>query len=333
MIVGNLFFIKNTNGLFYYGSDYLRDQQAFVRELLVHPTLEAAARRMFPGMQIVACANALALLVKVRAARRRGDLLYTPTSHPLPCIDRQWIVVHDAYPFLSGMGRLKRFMLRLSLALSRCRVAYINESETRAFVCRLGINESRLVFAPNKVESSTQTPRPARQVAELLKVGLVGTDSPKKRYGDLLSITAAAGLSSSIDFRLYGHKTAYLEQVRAQHPEARISLYESDRVRLDEFMAGIDVLVSVAELEGFGRPIASAMISGIPCYLLRKPVFLEFFDGAHFFDDVAELVSGLRKAIADGIPTQRPYAPPARVIEGYRDASQQLQAAARLRVI
>ena len=120
--------------------------------------------------------------------------------------------------------------------------------------------------------------------------------------------------------------------MRAQHSEAHISLYESDRVGLDEFMAGIDVLVSVAELEGFGRPIAAAMQSGIPCYLLRKPVFLEFFDGAHFFDDVTGLVGGLHKAMVEGFPAQRPYAPPARVTEGYRNASKQLSDAARLRV-
>lgn len=328
MIVGNLFFLKNTNGLFYYGIDYLRDQQEYVREILVPDSLEAAAQRLFPRIQITKCNNLISLWQRARAARDYGDLLYTPTSHPLPFIDQQWIVVHDAYPFLTRKGRLKLLLLQLSLAFSRCSVAYINESETLGFVGRLGIDEARLIFAPNKVESRCHNHRLARQVAGLMKVGLVGTDSPKKRYEDLLSASAAVGLTPSIDFRIYGHKTKYLEQVHAQYPEAHISLHESDQVSLDEFMAGIDVLVSVAECEGFGRPIAAAMMGGIPCYLLRKPVFLEFFDGANFFDDVADLVKGLHKAMAEGFLVQKPYRVPARVIKGYRDASLQLRAAA-----
>jgi hypothetical protein len=328
MIVGNLYFIKNTNGLFYYGSDYLRDLHDIVREILVCQTLEAATRRMFPGITVVSCANAIALFWRVSAASDRGDIIYTPTSHPLPFIDRQWIVVHDAYPFLSRKGRLKHFLLILSLALSRCRVAYINESETLAFVRRLGVENSRLVFAPNKVELSANAPRPARKVEIPLKVGLVGTDSAKKRYEDLLTAVTAAGLISSINFRMYGHRTTYLEQVMTRHPEAPILLQESDRLSLDEFLDGIDVLVSVAELEGFGRPISVAMIRGVPCYLLRKPVFLEFFDGAYFFDDVDALVGGLRGAIAYGIPAQIPYKPPTRVTLGYRHAARQLRASA-----
>lgn len=328
MIVGNLYFIKNTNGLFYYGVDYIQDQRELVREILVRPALENAARAMFPGIPVVVCCNVRKLWTRAWAARGRGDVLYTPTSHPLPFINQQWIVVHDAYPFLAEQGRIKRHLLCLSLALSRCRVAYINESETLPFVKQLGVPSARLLFAPNKVKGDLATRRPAREIWGPLKVGLVGTDSPKKRYDELLAAVSAAGLQQAICFHVYGHRTPYFQQVSSHFPDSRLELYESDRQSLQDFLDGIDLLVSVADLEGFGRPIAAALMAGIPCYLLKKPVFQEFFTTAHFFDDTGKLVKGLADAIANGLPEETPYAPPLRVREGYRDSSNQLRSAA-----
>lgn len=328
MIVGNLYFIKNTNGLFYYGADYLQDQREHVREILVRPALENAARAMFPGVPLVVCGNVRELWRRARVAHGRDDLLYTPTSHPLPLIDRQWIVVHDAYPFLAGPGRIKRLLLRLSLAMSHCRVAYINESETLSFVRQLGVTSARLLFAPNKVPSGSAERRPAKAIVGPLKVGLVGTDSPKKRYNELLAAVSVSGLQQTIAFHVYGHHTPYFEQVSRHHPGARLELHESDSQSLHDFLNEVDLLVSVADMEGFGRPIAVALMTGIPCYLLKKPVFQEFFSTAHFFDDTSKLVMALADAIVTGLPEEKPYIPPLRIREGYRDASDQLRVAA-----
>lgn len=326
MIVGNLYFIKNTNGLFYYGADYLHEHGDLTREILVRPSLTEAAKAMFPDVSIVTCRNFRALWRCAKQASKRGDVLYTPTSHPLPLIDRQWIIVHDAYPFLVGKGRLKRMLLRLSLAMSNCRVGFINESETLGFVRRLGVASFRLIFAPNKVAESKHPTRPARPPALPIKVGLVGTDSTKKRYDDLLQAVTAAGLESAIELRFFGHRTPYFEDVCKRHPQASVSLQESDHCSLDDFLAGIDALVSVADLEGFGRPIAVALAAGVPCLLLRKPVFLEFFSTASFFDDTRSLVDALSKARQTGFPDQPRYVPPPRVLEGYLSASATLRA-------
>ncbi|MBC7431941.1 MAG: glycosyltransferase [Rubritepida sp.] len=329
MIVGNLYFIKNTNGLFYYGADYLRDQTDLIREILVRPALAEAARAMFPGVSIVTCENAHALWHHAKQASHRGDVLYTPTPHPLPLIDRQWVVVHDAYPFLASKGRLKRMLLRLSLAMSRCRVAFINESETLGFVHALGVMPARLIFAPNKVADSDRPPRPASPPALPLKVGLVGTDSSKKRYDELLQAVTAAGLQSSIELCFYGHRTPYFEGVCQRHQEACVTLQESDRCSLDDFLTSIHALVSVADLEGFGRPIAAALTAGVPCLLRRKPVFQEFFSTARFFDDTGSLVAALAEALRSGFPEQPPYSPPTRVREGFRSASATLRSDGR----
>lgn len=329
MIVANLYFIKNTNGLFYYGADYLRDQTDLMREIIVRPSLVEAARLMFPSVPIVICENTRALWQRAKQASKRGDVLYTPTPHPLPFIDRQWIVVHDAYPFLGGKGRIKRMLLQFSLALSRCRLAFINESETLSFVGSLGVSPSRLIFAPNKVTKSNLPPRPVRIPILPLKVGLVGTDSSKKHYDELLLALDAAGLLASIELCFYGHLTPYFEGVCKRHQAARITLRESDRCSLNEFLDDISVLVSVADLEGFGRPIATALTTGVPCFLLNKPVFMEFFSTARFFDDTGSLVAALAQALCSGFPEQPPYTPPTRVLEGYNAASRTLRSDAK----
>lgn len=325
MIVGNLYFIKNTNGLFYYGADYLKELTDQVREILVRPSLISAAESMFPKASIVVCENIYALWRHARQSERRGDVLYTPSSHPLPLIDRQWIVVHDAYPFLASTGKIKRLLLRLSLATSRCRVAYINESETFFFTQSLGVTSSRLIFAPNKVSETKHPTRPIYKPTAQLAVGLVGTDSAKKRYDELLKAITMAGLLPSISFRFYGHRTAYFEGIRQRHPKADIKLEESDLQPLRDFLTNIDVLVSVAELEGFGRPIAAALIEGVPCFLLKRPVFLEFFTTAHFFNDTNSLVAAIGEVLGAGLPAQPPYTPPPRVRNAYLNACENLR--------
>ena len=138
MIVGNLFHIKSTNGLFFYGLDYLRGNLDLATIVLVRPEMENRVRKALPSVEVIACSG-WRYRIEVVRARLRGDLLYTPTSHPLPFINRQWIVLHDAYPFEVGpRSRLKRLLLKWSLAMSRCRVAYINRSEAQPFVANLG---------------------------------------------------------------------------------------------------------------------------------------------------------------------------------------------------
>ena len=330
MIVGNLYFIKNSNGLFYYGADYLCDQANLTREILVRPSLAEVASLMFPDVPIVICKNVRALWQRAILAKKRGDVLYTPTAHPLPMIDRQWVVLHDAYPFIGGKGRLKRILLKLSLSMSHGRVAFINETETLDFVHRLGLVSSRLIFAPNKITEADRSPRPARIPILPLNVGLVGTDSSKKRYDELLDAMSSAGLMSSIELHFYGHRTAYFEGVCRRHPGSRVMLKESDRCSLDHFLDKIDVLVSVAELEGFGRPIAEALTTGVPCFLLKKAVFLEFFPSARFFENTVSLVNALAQALQSGFPEQKRYIPPPRVMNGYNTASGTLRSDAFL---
>lgn len=324
MITAVFFNIKTTNGLFFYGLDYVRENIGLVRKVLVRPGLESRTKEALPGVEIVACSMSRYLL-EIMLAHWKDDLLFTPTSHPLPFIHRQWVVLHDAYPFEVGaISTLKRLLFRWSLSLSRCRVGYINCSDAMPFLTKLGVPSERQVFAPNKF------PEPMSVTAEInlaigaIRVGLLGTDSPKKNYARLFSAVQLAGQSSSLIFHVYGHNTTYFTQVRAQFPDLQIELVKSDENTLEEFMSSVDVLASAAEQEGFGRPIASALLCGLPVKLLDRPVFREFFnEGASFYSDVDLLARGLLLPPDKSMHT--PYTPPAHVIDAYVSANEEIR--------
>lgn len=324
MITANFFHIKSTNGLFFYGLDYLRENLDQVRMVLVPSALENRTKLALPEVAVVPC-SAGRYLREVTLAWWRKDLLFTPTSHPLPFISHQWVVLHDAYPFEVGRGsRLKRILFQLSLNLSRCRVGYINRSEARSFVVSLGVSSERMVFTPNRFPEPFCRLSPMASPAGLVTVGLMGTDSAKKNYERLFRAVQGAGLSSQLVFRVYGHDNAYFHAIRAQFAKLQIDLVRSDEESMADFMNGIDVLVSAAEQEGFGRPIASALLAGLPVELLDRPVFREFFSGgARFHTNIDALVNALPRSRAEVMPTS--YIPPADVIAAYFEANAEIR--------
>lgn len=325
MIVGNFFHIKATNGLFFYGLDYLNDNIDLARIVLVRPELEHRVREALPSVDVIACTS-WGYLIEVMRARLCGDLLYTPTSHPLPFINRQWIVLHDAYPFEVGpRSKLKRFLFKWSLAMSRCRVAYINRSEAQPFVASLGVDASRMVFAPNRFPEASSLVSPASSPNGVTTVGLFGTDSAKKNYDRLFSVVRATELSSRLIFRVYGHDTAYFRDIQGQFPDIQIELVRSDDVSIDSFMCGVDVLASASEQEGFGRPFASALLAGFPVELLDRPVFREFFTGgARFHPNIDALVQSLPRL--PGIHmSEISFTAPVEVVEAYARANDEIR--------
>lgn len=325
MISANFYHIKSTNGLYFYGLDYLRENLALVRLVLVRPSLETKIREALPSVHVVAC-SATRYIREVVRASSRGDLLYTPTSHPLPGINRQWIVLHDAYPFEIGpMAKLKKLLLQISLSLSRCTVGYINRSDAKSFVETLGVAPDRMIFAPNRFPEPA---RPLLSVSPALEgvtiVGLLGTDSAKKNYDRLFAEVRRAGLSKLLAFRVYGHETNYFSNICAQFSELKIELARSDDERLDDFMSRVDVLASAAEQEGFGRPIAAALLAGMRVELLDRPVFREFFSGgARFHSDVDMLVQSLPSSGKEAEPIH--YKAPADVVAAYAAANAEIR--------
>jgi hypothetical protein len=221
-------------------------------------------------------------------------MFFTPTPHPLPFVSRQLVVVHDSYPFQGPVGRIKRWLFQLSLATSRCKVAYINHSDSKRFVERCVNDVERRVFLPNHYPVAPTLARGRRYQGGLLTVGLVGTDSAKKNYASLFAVVLARGLQDQIQFEVFGHDTAYFRDVCGGCGQVSVRLLPSDSTSMGAFFDGIDCLVSIAHGEGFGRPIAYALSAGVPCFLIEDEVFREFYAGlATFAPTVDALVSAM----------------------------------------
>jgi len=328
MIVANFYHLKNTNGLFYYGVDYLSEDLGKVRKILVRASLANATRQVLPGVEVVSC-TAGSLVREVLRAALRGDFIYTPSSHPLPFISQQMIVVHDVFPFFGFKGKVKELLLRLSLATSGCRVGYINNSDARAFAGKLGADHPKGLFAPNKFPAPMQVAPVGAQPGGPLHVGLFGTDSAKKNYAELFAQILLRNAGKRVRFLVYGHKTAYYEELVRQFPEIDLQLVESDKCSLTRFLEQIRIIASVADHEGFGRPIAAALLANIPTLLVQRPVFVEFFQGgAQFRATIPEVVDRILELASEPVIQPVSYSPPAAVVDGYRSAVAYLQSQA-----
>jgi glycosyltransferase involved in cell wall biosynthesis len=324
MITANFFHINCTNGLYHYGIDYLCENINLIRKVLVRPSLAAQTKSKLPNCEVVPC-TAMGYLVEVLLAYCQGDLLYTPTSHPLPFINKQMIVFHDAYPFRSSQGSsFKRFLLQLSLSLSCCKVGYINKSEAKPFVLGLGVSLDRMIFAPNRFPVVERSIFKDTSPANCLIVGLFGTDSSKKNYDRLLNALRQMSPSPHIAFRVYGHDSKYFLDICAKFPEFQIELSNSDNESPIEFLHQVDIVVSVAEEEGFGRPIALALLAGFRVELLDRPVFREFFNhGAYFHSSIDDLVRSLLKPLNKS--EHICYTAPGDVVSAFNEATKKIR--------
>ncbi len=295
-----------------------------VRLVLVRPALAEHVRKALPEIPVLPCSTTRYIIEVIRASIR-GDLIFTPSSHPFPFVSRQWIVVHDYYPFQGNIkANFKRCLLELSIKTSRCRVAYINRTEAQPFVKRLGVRAKRMIFAPNRFPERKRHAERVPEAMEITVVGLLGTDSPKKNYDSLFRAVRLAELSSQLHFRVFGHNTPYFQKVKSSFPDLQFDLIESDKQKIEDFIDSVDVLASASFQEGFGRPIASALLAGVPVELLDSAVFREFFSGgARFHRDLDMLALSLPNESRADMPIIS-YQPPSDIVDAFALANEEL---------
>jgi glycosyltransferase involved in cell wall biosynthesis len=292
----NLWNIKRPNGMYHYGLDYIR---AVGGEWLifVRPGFPGKRLELQPGWQVYEL-SIFELIRTLWVAGREGRFIFCPSPHPVPILSRQLIVVHDSYPFRNLKGWVKKILFKWSLRSSSCHVAYINHADALAFVQRMGVAPGRTHFMPNIVDRYTTRKRHGNRLCGPdLRVGLIGTDSPKKNHESLFGAVINLSLSKNITFWVYGLHTPYFNKIKTRFDGLKINLVDSEVEGLADFFRKIDVLVSVAKGEGFSRPIASALVDGLPCILIDDPVFREFYDGYARFGAAPEAVLKLATSV------------------------------------
>lgn len=302
-IVINLWFIKHSNGLFHYGLDYAEALGEAVDAIWVRDdALAVAVRRRLPQVCVRLLSPRTLGTGLIGVAMRRA-LLFTPSSHPVAFVRRQVVVVHDSFPFTGRVGRVKLALFRTALAVSGATAGYINHADAEAFLARCGVPAARRRFLPNRIGIAAPRAGPRAAESRDIVIGLFGSDSPKKNYDALFAAAMAVPPARPFLWRIFGHANDYTDRLRRDHPALAIEVIESDRMTMEAFVADLDVAVSVAEGEGFARPVALSLMCGVPTLLLDTPVFREFYAGsAELFGTVPALVDAIPARIDDPAP-------------------------------
>jgi glycosyltransferase involved in cell wall biosynthesis len=139
-------------------------------------------------------------------------------------------------------------------------------------------------------------------------IGLFGTDSPKKNYHRLFTAVEehASARTSYPAIRLYGQLNEYAARITAAFPQLDIAVTDSGIVDLDDFIQSVDLVVSAATREGFGRPMALALAAGVPTWIVDAPVFREFYGDAATFFSSPETLGTAIATLTPGTALTRP---------------------------
>lgn len=320
MIV-NLANLNASNGMFWYAIDKIRTLGDAPLTVLVNARLAPLVRKEVPNAFVMEVTRGAAArrIVAAKLFRRSPEKVVIFTSHPLPFIPDQTIAFYDDYPFAGRAGALKRALFALATKTSKCRVGIINRSLAMPFLAGCGIPTERIFFdsafpAVDLQQTQARTAQPGKP----LRIGLVGTDSLKKNYADIFAATIALDRARDVRFLLYGAENDYVRDLRTDFPMIDLNIVPSDDVAPVAFFDRVDYLVSAARAEGYGRPMGLAAALGVPLFLLRSPVFLEFFgEHATFFDDAAALMRHIidmrppavatTPRLAHAIPEESPF--------------------------
>lgn len=325
-VIINMWHIKNTNGLFYYSLDYINSLEETHMIILRKGFPENKAIDRLKEKHNIINLSLLQYVMFFFHSFFSDVFIFTPSSHPLPFLKKQLIIVHDMYPFTGNKGWLKTILFKMSIKSAKCKVGYINSSSVKKDLIEISIPEDKLLFCPNKFPIKSEpsiTLMPANDT--VMKIGLVGTDSDKKNYHELFTQVRRLNLEKKFKFLIYGHDTEYYKKLRSSFQDLDISLIRSDNCQLEFFFAKVNALISVCSMEGFGRPIATALVNNLPTHLIRCDVFEEFFEGgAYFYQNIDDLLFGVQKSTVNS--PLKSYSPPVRVLNAYKSAVEFIKA-------
>lgn len=285
----NLFFIRETNGLFHYANNILRERILTDNKVVIIANKNIGQSPMLKREGAknndIMCLNFLEFIFLYTKLIFSQEKIITPTFHPLPFLRNQLVVMHDHYPYLGWYGLLKLHILRTFLRLSRTTIAVINKSLMIPFILNASLvkNKNGILFMPNFIDVDEKSKKKmnllfnSEEIA-YIRVGLAGTDSPKKNYEDFF--LNLPDNYQTISFKIYGKENEYYRSIIKKFPKFLIELIDSDVHSPMCFISEIDLLCQVNDMEGFGRINGFALLGGLPVLALESPVNNEFFMGA-----------------------------------------------------
>ena len=300
----NLWHLRSMNGMAYYAIDSLYSAGfdgpiiLIFRSRSIAPLFRERFGNQSPFLEVsLLCYVFVAVPILVLYNLVCSCVVDCPTCHPLPFLRNQKIVVHDPYPFVSGsLSSVRRILLFACLLTSRTFVRYINKSDSLLFAERIvkSTLSSGIDYAPNLFPMPVAfTPLPIAPHG--LIIGLVGSASSKKNYSFLIERMKLLGFSQ-VTLLVYGFPTHYLSSV-IRSSCFPVNICNSDLCSFDSFFSAVNIVVNISTSEGFCRPVAAAVVSGLPVFLIDSPVTNEFYScsQARIFSSVDELLIAIAR--------------------------------------
>ncbi len=236
-----------------------------------------------------------------RTLHRLGaDLVHTQYALPLRSPCAAVVTVHDLSFAVDDpplMGRRDRWIFRrvVPRAVRRAaRVLTVSERTKRDLVDRYRIDPLRVVVTPNGVDPAFGPDGASHTLQPAPYALAVGAIQPRKNQLAALGAAREAGLALVVAGPVKDARVADELRERGAILEGYVPVE-----RLAELYRGAACLVQASHHEGFGLPVVEAMACGTPVVIVADPALVEVAGDAAVVVERAELVEGIRRAVAE----------------------------------
>lgn len=236
-------------------------------------------------------------------AARRMELVHLPAYPPTPVVRGQVVyTLHDLvwlkHPEWQSRGGRLYYRRVAARALSRVHLVAGSQAIADELADELDLHADVIPYGVRAVPAATAPE--LRERPYLLSVGAV---EPRKNLARLIEAYARSGLAGEVDLVVVG-RAAW-----GTLPPGVLHLGPVDDARLDRLYKGATAVVSASLYEGFGLPVAEALVAGAPVVCSDIAAYREVAAGAALHFDplsVASIAEALRAAAAGDVPTPPP---------------------------